>query len=153
MATTRLGELVPLLQVALGPAILISGVGLLLLTLTNRFARAVDRARLLIRDMRAAGEPDRRHLKNQVEVLYRRARLSQVAIILGVTSALFAALLIITLFWTALFGWQSTFALSLFFIACLLALIGSLFTFIIEIHLSLRALKLEMGEEMSGGAE
>jgi hypothetical protein len=37
-------ELIPVLQVAIGPVILISGVGLLLLTLTNRFGRAVDRA-------------------------------------------------------------------------------------------------------------
>jgi hypothetical protein len=152
MATTTLGELVPLLQVAVGPVILISGVGLLLLSLTNRFARAVDRSRHLIRDMREAGEPDRRHLKGQIEVLYRRARLIQVAIIFGATSALFAALLIITLFLAALLAWQSALALSVFFVGCVLTLIGSLVTFIVEIHLSLRAFKLEMGDDRPGTA-
>jgi len=52
-------DLVPILQVAIGPVILISGVGLLLLTLSNRFGRAVDRSRLLVREMRQAEAPER----------------------------------------------------------------------------------------------
>jgi hypothetical protein len=39
MPTTPLNEIVPVLQVAIGPVILISGVGLLLLTMTNRLSR------------------------------------------------------------------------------------------------------------------
>jgi hypothetical protein len=152
MSTTGPGELIPLLQVAVGPVILISGVGLLLLSLTNRFGRAVDRSRQLIHDLREAREPDRRDLKSQIEVLYRRARMIQVSIIFGATSALFAALLIITLFLAALLKWQSTVVLTLFFVCCLLTLIGSLVTFIVEIHWSLKALRLEMGEEKPGTA-
>ena len=34
--------IVPILQTAIGPVILISGVGLLLLTMTNRLARTID---------------------------------------------------------------------------------------------------------------
>jgi hypothetical protein len=152
MANPGLGELVPLLQIAVGPVILISGVGLLLLSLTNRFGRTVDRSRQLLHDLREAHEPDRRDLKSQIEVLYGRARLIQVSITFGAVSALFAALLIITLFLAALLKWQSTAVLTLLFLGCLLALIGSLATFILEIHGSLRALKLEMGEEKSGTA-
>lgn len=43
MQSISLTELVPILQLAVGPVILISGVGLLLLTLTNRFGRMLDR--------------------------------------------------------------------------------------------------------------
>jgi hypothetical protein len=43
----RLNDLIPVLQVAVGPVILISGVGMLLLTLTNRFGRVIDRSRAL----------------------------------------------------------------------------------------------------------
>ena len=145
-----------MLQVSVAPVILISGVGLLLLSLTNRFGRAVDRSRQLIHEMREAGEPDRRHLASQVEVLYRRAHLIQISIILGATSVLFAALLIITLFLAALMKWESAVIMglmaSLFFIGCLLTLIGSIVIFIVEIHLSLKALKLEMGHEKPGAA-
>ena len=59
MPTTRLSELVPVLQTAVGPVILISGVGLLLLSLTNRFGRAVDRTRQLLREMRGITGVDR----------------------------------------------------------------------------------------------
>ncbi|MGD0613860.1 MAG: DUF2721 domain-containing protein, partial [Verrucomicrobiota bacterium] len=86
MPSTRLSELIPVLQVAVAPVILISGVGLLLLSLTNRFGRAVDRSRQLIREMREAGDDHRGRLAEQVTILYRRARLIQLSIILGTVS-------------------------------------------------------------------
>jgi hypothetical protein len=152
MATTDLGELIPLLQIAVGPVILISGVGLLLLSLTNRFGRAVDRSRQLIHDMRQAGEPDRRQLRSQIEVLYRRAHLIRTSIILAATSVLCTSLLIITLFLAALLQWGATVVVSLFFLGSVLTLIGALVTFIVEIHLSLQALRLEMGQAEPGTA-
>src|SRR5256885_9787694 len=102
MVSTTLSKLIPVLQVAVGPVILISGVGLLLLSLTNRFGRAVDRTRQLLREMRGTPEADRKRFAGQVENLYQRARLIQRAIIFGAISVLFAAVLIITLFVTAL---------------------------------------------------
>ena len=42
---TSLEQIIPELRDAIGPVILISGVGLLLLTMTNRLGRAIDRAR------------------------------------------------------------------------------------------------------------
>ena len=40
-----LAELLPVLQMAIAPATLVSGVGLLLLCMSQRFATVVDRAR------------------------------------------------------------------------------------------------------------
>ena len=91
-----------MLQVAIGPVILISGVGLLLLTLTNRFGRAVDRSRALQREGQQAGEAERGRLAGQVEILYRRAQVIRLSIILAALSLLLAALLIIVLFVTSL---------------------------------------------------
>jgi hypothetical protein len=144
MPTTPLTEIVLVLQVAIAPVILISGVGLLLLSLTNRFGRAVDRTRQIHHQMREAAEADRVHLANQVKVIYRRARLIQRAIVLGALSALFAAMLILTLFFSALMKWQSTALIGLFFVGCLLTLVMSLIAFIMDIRLSLGALKLEL---------
>lgn len=137
-------ELIPVLQVAIAPVILISGVGLLLLSLTNRFGRAVDRTRQIHHEMREAASADQPQLANQVEVIYRRARLIQLSIVMGTLSALFAAMLILTLFFTALMKWESSVIISLFFISCLVSLVGSLITFIMDIRLSLKALKLEL---------
>src|SRR4051794_12905330 len=130
MATTRLSELIPVLQVAVAPVILISGVGLLLLSLTNRFGRAVDRSRQLVREMREASESDRRRLEEQVANLYQRAELIQTAIILGAISVLFAAVLIITIFFTALLKLELAVLVSLLFICCLVSLVLSLIAFI-----------------------
>src|SRR5207253_11414647 len=96
MPATPLRELIPVLQVAIGPVILISGVGLLLLSLTNRFGRAVDRSRQLNREMRGVSERDRLRLERQVDVLDRRARLLQIPIVLATMSLLLAAGVIIT---------------------------------------------------------
>ena len=144
MHSTPLLELIPVLQVAIGPVILISGVGLLLLTLTNRFGRAVDRARVLVREMRTQSEEDRKRLAGQVEILYHRASLIRMSIILAALSVLLAAALIITLFLTALMRIESTQLIILLFISCMIALILSLAAFIREIQLSLHALKLDL---------
>ena len=137
-------DLVPVLQVAIGPVILISGVGLLLLTLSNRFGRAVDRSRLLARELRQAEERERLRLSKQVEILYRRAKLIRLSITLVVVSVLLSALLIIVLFSTALLHLEVGLLIIALFIASLLSLIVGLAAFIQEIHLSLKALKVEL---------
>jgi len=54
MNVPSLHELIPVLQVAIGPVILISGIGLLLLGMTNRYGRTIDRARELAQVRRAS---------------------------------------------------------------------------------------------------
>jgi hypothetical protein len=145
MPAFPLRELIPVLQMAIGPVILISGVGLLLLTMTNRFGRAVDRSRQLGREMHEAAYADRQKLADQVDILYRRARLIRLSIIMAATCVLLAAVLIIVLFLTALFSLEAGLAITLLFIICLSSLIISLAAFIRDIQLSLKALKLELG--------
>ena len=152
MPATPLSQFLPELQTAIGPVILISGVGLLLLSLTNRFGRAVDRTRQILREMRAAAGDDRKRLAAQVENLYLRARLIQRAIIFSTVSLLFAAILIITLFCSVLLQVELAVVIAILFIACLASLILSLIAFIMDIHLSLKALKLELGAEEAGTA-
>lgn len=147
MPPNKLSDLVSVLQVAITPAILISGVGLVLLSMTNRFARAVDRSRDLAHQLRAAAATDRRRLEGELAILYQRAQLIQSAIILAVFSILFAALLIMTLFLVALQQWDLTSFIVLLFFCCLLTLTLSLATFIMDIRLSLKALRLELGRD------
>ncbi|WP_345111750.1 DUF2721 domain-containing protein [Candidatus Villigracilis vicinus] len=60
---TSIQELIPVLQTAIGPVILISGVGLLLLSMTNRLSRVIDRARNLLAISRPKADlPDRKRL-------------------------------------------------------------------------------------------
>ncbi len=149
MPSTPLHELIPVLQVAIGPVILISGVGLLLLTLTNRYGRTIDRSRQLVRELRELAGADRARLEGQIEILYRRARLLRLSILLAGVSVLLASVLIIGLFLTALLKVELGLLISLLFIACLAALCSSLVAFIRDINLSLGALKLELAHRDS----
>src|SRR6266568_4496467 len=138
MTTIPVRELIPVLQIAIGPVILISGVGLLLLTLTNRLGRAVDRSRALGRERREVGQADGQHLSRQVSILYLRSRVLRLSIIMAAMSLLLVAVLIIVL-------------IVLLFICCMASLIVSLVAFIRDIQLSLHALslELELGQEQN----
>ncbi len=139
-----LAELVPVLQVAIGPMILVSGVGLVLLTMTNRLGRILDRTRLLVRDLHGADERTRAVVAAQLDILDRRARLVRAAIALATLSVLLAATLVILLFVTALLRLEVAGALALLFVACMASLIAGLVWFLRDVNLSLRALQLEV---------
>jgi len=145
MPLTSVRELIPVLQVAIGPVILISGVGLLLLTLTNRYGRTIDRARQLVGELRELAGSDRERLEGQIKILYRRARLIRLSITLAAVSLLLASVLIIVLFLTALWRLEVAMLISLLFIGSMASLIVSLGAFIRDLNLSLMALKMELG--------
>jgi hypothetical protein len=138
-----LTDLIPTLQLAIGPAILISGVGLILLSMTNRFGRVIDRSRQLTNQMRGISGAERERALAEVKVLWRRARIVRAGIALAVLSALLAALLIISLFVGSLLTLSAGVPAGLF-VMCMLGLIGALLMFFWDINLSLTALKLEM---------
>lgn len=137
-------ELIPVLQTAIGPVILISGVGLLLLSMTNRLGRAIDRARSLAVKLENQTRAARERNSAQLAILWRRARLLRLAITLAATSALFAAVLIIVIFLAALLPMESTWLIGVLFMICMAALIASLLVFIHDLNQALAALKLEL---------
>jgi len=143
-------DLIPVLQTAIGPVILISGVGLLLLSMTNRFGRIIDRSRILAKELAEGSDDERQMARGQVEILWRRARLIRRAIALAATSVLFAALLMIVLFLAALEQLEVAAVVVVLFSVCLLTLIGSLVSFIQEINQSLGALRIALFAHESG---
>ncbi len=140
-------DLIPLLQTAIGPVILISGVGLLLLSMTNRFGRIIDRSRILAHELRSGTDEQRASAQGQVGILWRRAKLIRRAIALAVISVLFAAVMMIVLFLGALEQLAVAGLVTVLFSACLLTLIASLVAFLQEINESLSALKLALFED------
>jgi len=144
MTTLTLQELIPVIQTAIGPVILISGVGLLLLSMTNRFGRVIDRSRILARELPAAVDADREHLAAQLAMLYHRAKIIRLAIILATASVLLAGLLIMSLFLAALLHVEAALLVSLCFILCMAALIAALVVFLVDLHVSLTALRVEL---------
>ncbi|MHB8772328.1 MAG: DUF2721 domain-containing protein [Syntrophales bacterium] len=144
MIVPSVAQMIPVLQTAIGPMILISGLGLILLTTTNRLGRTIDRVRILVAILPDAGEEKRGRLWAQLEILWRRARLIRMAILLASMSALAAAILIIVIFLTALWMLEAAWLIGTLFICSLLSLIGALIFVILDINQSLAALKLEL---------
>ncbi len=46
-------SVIQILTASIAPVIVISGIGLLLLSITNRYGRAIDRARLIMRELQS----------------------------------------------------------------------------------------------------
>jgi hypothetical protein len=144
-------EVVPTLQLAIGPVILISGIGLILLSMTNRFGRVIDRSRLLVRELREASDADRPRLLEELRILATRARRVRAGITCGILTALLAALLTCTLFVGALLRLNVAAMIVVIFATCMLSLISCLLLFVSDINLSLHALWLEIPPDVRTG--
>jgi hypothetical protein len=147
----------PVIQLAITPVILLSGVGALMITLTNRMGRVVDRTRSLSAELRQAPPAECAHVESQLAILWRRAKLVRVAVTLAGLSMLLCCLLVMAIFVDVLtvdrdYGLQ----LVVVFVASVLCLIGALVAFLRDIWISLRALELEVERARSlsvGGKE
>lgn len=140
-----LQEILPVLQFAVGPVIVISGVGLILLSMTNRYGRVIDRSRILAEVHRHGDEEAIDRCAKQLDVLLKRGRLLRLCIILASLSLLLVSLLIIVLFISALLRIEDASLVVALFVACMASLIASLVVFIYDINVSLKAVKLEVG--------
>jgi hypothetical protein len=147
-----LTDLIPTLQLSIGPVILISGVGLILLSMTNRFGRIIDRSRLLLQDLHRTPDSDRKRILAELRILSSRAKIVRAGIALEVLCVLLAALLIISLFLGVLLQLDIAAVIVTLFILCMLSLVISLFLCMFDINLSLKALWLEMPTESRSDA-
>ncbi len=124
------------LQLAVSPVILISAYGLLLLSMTNRLGRAIDRARQLVREGSAKEE--------QIAIIARRAVWIRSAIVFTSLALIAAALLVLVLFASVLLPVGIAPAVSVLFIGSLVCLVIGLTYFLVDIFGSLHAMKAEL---------
>ncbi|MBV8853929.1 MAG: DUF2721 domain-containing protein [Sinobacteraceae bacterium] len=130
-----------LIQSALAPVFLLSGVGVTLGVMTNRLVRVVDRARLL--EERLTQRPsDSAQIRHDLKVLARRARYINAAITMCGCSAVLIALVVITLFANAFFASAFAGTIALLFVGAMLFITGAYLAFLIEVHLATRALRI-----------
>ncbi|MBZ0257465.1 DUF2721 domain-containing protein [bacterium] len=139
-----LDKFVAVLQLSVSPVIVISGVGLLLLSMTNRFGRVIDRARNIADLLRNETRSDSAPLHSQLKILVRRAHVLRHAITLSTAALLFTALIVIAIFSFELLGLQFFGLIIGLFVACMISLIASLVLFLYDISISMTALELEV---------
>ena len=144
MSDAPSSSFLPVIGLAVSPMILLTGVGGLMITLTNRMARIVDRTRDLAGKVRQAKGEDREHFDSQLAVLWRRARLIRQAVTFAALSMLLSCLLVAVIFLDAWLGGRLGLLMVAFFSAGILSLVTALIAFLRDIFLSLHALKLEI---------
>jgi hypothetical protein len=132
-----------LIQLALGPVFLISGVGITLSMLTQRVARIVDRARSLEgRRESTTAEKTLAHIDEDLRVIFRRVRYINSAIALCTTSALLTALVVTLLFASEFTPMGVGGVIAGMFVAATACLALAFLMFLIEVRIATKALRI-----------
>ena len=141
-------NLIKVLQASIAPCVLVSGLALLLLSMTNRLARPIDRIRLLSGELKRASKEDGLSLREQIKILYKRCRLLQTSITFTTVSILFVSLIILMLFSTYIFNIHLELLVEIFFMGSLICLIVAVIYFIWDIRFSLHSVKIEIDKHI-----
>jgi hypothetical protein len=133
-------DIVHLIQSAVAPVFLLSGVGVTLGVLTNRLARIVDRARFLETVLHAE-DARAESTAQSLRVLARRAHYINIAIALCAISALLVSLVVMSLFASAFIAVNLSALIAILFVAAMMCLTGAFGVFLLEVRLSTRTLQ------------
>lgn len=143
-------DIARLIQSAVAPVFLLSGIAATLGVLTNRLARAVDRARTL--EARACEQQEQmQDTLDELRVLARRAAYINGAIAMCGIAALLVALVVVTLFANAFFDAHLAGTIALLFVCSLLFLTGAFIAFLIEVRLATSALRIGIRTRTAAG--
>jgi hypothetical protein len=134
------------LQACITPVALISGVGLLLLTITNRIGRVVDRIRFLVGELDNPNVKRENIKKNQIKILLRRGRLLKNSIAWILIGMISSCLIIPLLLVMSLLGTDLKLIGHLLFVVSILSMLVSFLYFFKDVQLSLNAIRLEASE-------
>ena len=132
-----------LIQLALGPVFLLSGVGITLSMLTARLARIVDGAHTLEDRREAASDAARiAHIDEDLRFIVRRTRYINSAIAQSTTAAFLTALTVTLLFASAFSPLNIGVLIAGVFVASLACLSLSFLMFLIEVRIATRSLRI-----------
>ena len=135
-------DLIQLIQSAISPIVLISGVGLLLLSLTNRLGRVIDRSRFLVNEIEAGKKDSEKQI--QIHILYKRSRILRASITSISLTILLASLMILLLFLGYFTQCDVSFFFITFFVLAICGLIVAIIFFLFDITISLKALDIQV---------
>ena len=132
-----------LIQLALGPVFLISGVGITLNMLTSRLSRVVDRARTLEAQRESTSNEKRLGaIDYDLKVIFRRARYINGAIVLATMSAFLTALVVTLLFASEFTPLGVGPLIALMFVSSMVSLSVAFLLFLLEVRIAINALRI-----------
>ena len=139
-----LQDVASVIELAVAPVFLLTGLGTTLSVLSARLARIVDRARVLVDRLAQAGPPEDGALRSELRLLDLRRRRINMAITSGVSSALFVCVLIASAFIGAMVGVDTSLAVATLFVLAMFAFIAALLLFLSEIILAVRSTRMDV---------
>jgi hypothetical protein len=138
----NINDVTQAIQLALGPAFLLTAVAGLLNVMTGRLARIIDRGRYLTESPSAAGLISRESIRNELSQLERRRHVASAAITACTLAALLVCLVIASLFIEVILGVPLHGTIGMLFMGATAALIAGLGFFLIEVHLATRSIRI-----------
>lgn len=129
------------IQLAVAPVFLLTGVGATLGVLANRLARIIDRARAQ-EARRDAGAGNLQEIAADLAHLSLRARLVYRAIAMLVVSALLVGFVIISLFLGVFLDASLGGLIAVLFIGAMIAFIAALMVFLREVYVGTQGLRI-----------
>ena len=139
------------LQLAVSPAIIISACGLLILSMSNRLGRAIDRARLLTRERAAESDMRKKNIDQQMDILIHRCGLIRSSILSCSICILLTAILILALFILTSAEVDAGLIVAVIFCGSIVSLAVALVFFTCDVFLALKALETEISGERDAG--
>lgn len=131
-----------IIQLALAPVFLLTGVGAFLNVCTGRLARIIDRARTITPRIPRLKGREHDQLLEELRILDRRMGVVDTAILLSVISACLVCLVVVLLFASEVVGHSFSRTIALLFIGSMLCQAFAFATFIVEIRLSAGAIRI-----------
>jgi len=135
----QISDIGHLIQLAIAPVFLLTGVCTNLMVLINRLARIIDRTRLLEDRLEIA---DNEHYNDELEVLYQRSHLINIAVTLSTSCGLLICLIIAMLFLGDATNLPLDKYIAAFFVFGMIALIGSFVYLLREILIASRSMRV-----------
>ncbi|GAC1623079.1 MAG: DUF2721 domain-containing protein [Nevskia sp.] len=137
----QIASIAHVIQLAVAPVFLLSGIGAILNVLSNRLSRIVDRARQMEAQLPAAAERAL-GLRASLRNLGKRARLANFAISFCTVCAVLICSDIVVLFVGTLIGFNLAVVVAVVFVLAMLCLITGLIAFLREVYLATRYLRI-----------
>jgi len=132
-----------ILEAAIAPLVLISGVGLLLLSLTNRYNHAIDRTRAINLEILKTDASHFENLQAQQKIIYKRCKILKRSIGFIVISVLLSSILILLNVASVLFKIHLDVPGIILLVVSILCISFSSFLLFMDVSLSLKALTME----------
>lgn len=133
---TNITDVAHVIQLAVAPAFLLTGIGAILSVLVNRLTRVVDRFRVLEQVLPRTQAGTLVSVQAEMDILSHRARMVHWAIGLGTSAALFVCGVIATLFIGSIMSIRMPLVIAILFVMAMLALVAGLLCFLREIALA-----------------